>query len=86
VVKSDLGNRTIGINLSLQIGLCNILQGVLIGLLFQQVGLRGDFQHNNLLLSRGWFLVSMYTIIHGFLDLSMVKYSGRLRGNEITAI
>ena len=35
MVKCDLGNGTIGINITLQIGFCHILQGILIGFFFK---------------------------------------------------
>ena len=39
MVEGDLGNGTIGIDFTLQVRLCNILQGILIGLFLQKIGL-----------------------------------------------
>jgi hypothetical protein len=51
VVEGHLGNGAVGIDIPLQVGLRHVLEGILIGFLFQQIGLGGNFEHRLVLLS-----------------------------------
>jgi len=63
VVKGDLGNCAVAVDIPLQIGICNVLQGVLIGFLFQQVGLRGNFKQKHAPFFNLYYCIQLYILL-----------------------
>ena len=60
VVEGYLGHRAVGINIPLQIRFRHILQGIPIGIFFQEVGFTGNFQHLYDLLLRMFYCIQLY--------------------------
>ena len=62
MVEGNARHRVVGIDIAVQVRIGNVLEGIFIALLLQQVGFIGDFQH--LASPHNGIYVSLYTCMH----------------------